>query len=90
MKAVLNYYNANKQKMNEADATHFILKYDGGKTVKIFKTKQTKVMWDNENHIQYSLRVEGLKSGEQVAAVGYSVTGNTTSISSEIKTYTAQ
>lgn len=90
MEAVLKYYNANEQKMNEANATHVILKYDGGKTVKIFKTEQTKKMWDNDKYIQYSLRVEGLKSGEQVAAVGYSVIGNTTSLSSEIKTYTAQ
>ena len=89
MEAVLKYYNANEQKMNEANATHVILKYDGGKTVKIFKTEQTKKMWDNDKYIQYSLRVEGLKSGEQVAAVGYSVIGNTTSLSSEIKTYTA-
>ena len=89
MEAVLKYYNANEQAMNAANATHVILKYDGGKTVKIFKTEQTKKMWDNDKYIQYSLRVEGLKSGEQVAAVGYSVIGNTTSLSSEIKTYTA-
>lgn len=90
MEAVLKYYNANEQAMNAANATHVILKYDGEKTVKIFKTEQTKKMWDNDKYIQYSLRVEGLKSGEQVAAVGYSVTGDTTSFSSEIKTYTAK
>ena len=90
MEAVLKYYNANEQAMNAANATHVILKYDGGKTVKIFKTEQTKVMWENENHIQYSLRVEGLAKDEQVAAVGYSIIGDTTSLSSEIKTYTAQ
>lgn len=89
MEAVLKYYNANEQAMNAANATHVILKYDGGKTVKIFKTKQTKKMWDNDKYIQYSLRVEGLAKDEQVAAVGYSIIGNTTSLSSEIKTYTA-
>lgn len=89
MEAVLKYYNANEAKMKNENATHVILKYDGGKTVKIFKTEQTKKMWDNDKYIQYSLRVEGLKSGEQVAAVGYSIIGNTTSLSSEIKTYTA-
>ena len=90
MKAVLNYYNTNEQKMNDAGATHVILKYDGTKTIKVFKTAQTKVMWENNEHIQYSLRVKGLASGDQVAAVGYSIKDNTTSFSSEIKTYTAK
>ncbi len=90
MKAVLNYYNTNEQAMKNANATHVILKYNGGKTVKIFKTKQTKVMWENDNHIQYSLRVEGLEKGDQVAAVGYSVMNNAFTLSSEIKTYTAK
>lgn len=89
MEAVLKYYNANEQAMNAANATHVILKYDGTKTIKVFKTEQTKKMWDNDKYIQYSLRVEGLAKNEQVAAVGYSVTGDTTSFSSEIKTYTA-
>ena len=92
MKAVLNYYNANEQAMKDANATHVIFKYGEGKTksVKIFKTAQTKVMWENTEHIQYSLRVEGLTSGEQVAAVGYSVNNGKTVLSSEIKTYTAK
>lgn len=90
MKAVLNYYNANEQAMKNANATHVIFKYGEGKTVKIFKTAQTKVMWENTEHIQYSLRVEGLTSGDQVAAVGYSVNNGKTVLSSEIKTYTAK
>ena len=92
MKAVLNYYNTNEQAMKDENATHVIFKYgeEKSKSVKIFKTKQTKVMWENDNHIQYSLRVEGLAKGDQVAAVGYSIKDNTTSFSSEIKTYTAK
>lgn len=90
MNSVLRYYDANETKMTNEGATHVILKYDGGKTVKVFKTAQTKVMWENGNHIQYSLRVEGLTSGEQVAALGYSVNNDTTALSSEIKTYTAK
>ena len=92
MKAVLNYYNANEQAMKDANATHVIFKYGEGKTksIKIFKTAQTKVMWENTEHIQYSLRVEGLTAGDQVAAVGYSVNNGKTVLSSEIKTYTAQ
>ena len=92
MKAVLNYYNANEQAMKDANATHVIFKYGEGKTksIKIFKTAQTKVMWKNTEHIQYSLRVEGLTAGDQVAAVGYSVNNGKTVLSSEIKTYTAQ
>lgn len=90
MNSVLRYYDANETKMTNEGATHVILKYDGTKTIKVFKTAQTKVMWENGNHIQYSLRVEGLTSGEQVAAVGYSVNNDTTALSSEIKTYTAK
>lgn len=92
MKAVLNYYNANEQAMKDANATHIVFPYGEGKTksIKIFKTAQTKVMWENTEHIQYSLRVEGLTSGDQVAAVGYSVNNGKTVLSSEIKTYTAK
>lgn len=90
MNSVLRYYDANETKMTNEGATHVILKYDGTKTIKVFKTAQTKVMWENGNHIQYSLRVEGLTSGDQVAAVGYSVNNGKTVLSSEIKTYTAK
>lgn len=90
MNSVLRYYDANETKMTNEGATHVILKYDGTKTIKVFKTAQTKVMWDNNKHIQYSLRVEGLTSGEQVAALGYSVNNDTTALSPEIKTYTAK
>lgn len=61
------------------------LTFNNGKSIRIYKVKQTKTMWDNDDYIQYALRIYNIDSNEQYAAVGYQMVNSKPVFSTEIK-----
>lgn len=61
------------------------LTFNNGKSIRIYKVKQTKTMWDNDDYIQYALRIYNIDSNEQYAAVGYQMVNSKPVFSTEVK-----
>lgn len=61
------------------------LTFNNGKSIRIYKVAQTKTMWDNNDYIQYALRIYNIDSNEQYAAVGYQLVNSKPVFSTEIK-----
>lgn len=61
------------------------LTFNNGKSIRIYKVEQTKTMWDNDDYIQYALRIYNIDSNEQYAAVGYQMFDSKPVFSTEIK-----
>jgi len=61
------------------------LTFNTSKSIRIYKVEQTKTMWDNDNYIQYALRIYNIASSEQYAAVGYQMADSKLVFSTEIK-----
>lgn len=58
------------------------------KSIKIYKVKQTKEMWSNNDYIQYALRIYNIASNLECVAVGYQTSNDNTIFSTEIKATT--
>ena len=78
-------YNGYHETMEKGDYDYISFKDGNGNKIKVYDVPQTKVMWQSGSHLEYAVRVSGLVSGSTYTAVGYNVTSEGVSLSSEIK-----